>query len=137
MPSTSGNFFYVVKYPGKSAESTTLPDGTEFLEEFYRVINSSEGNLPEREGSLGDRSYPEHLGKQDLRVLFDDEFGLKPMQPNRWGIKGPIMIVRLGDDEFTSLQADEIEGIISDLEQELPEDPNNWEQKMKNMSKYF
>jgi len=127
----------VLKSPGKRAEPVTLAEGVNFMDEIYRVIESAEGTPPGRKGSMGDRPYPEQFGQPDLRFIFDDEFSYKPVQPNRWGVKGPILVARLEDDHYSSLDPDEIEGIIDDLEQEVRKDPNDWEQKLKSYGKYF
>ena len=59
------------------------------------------------------------------------------MKRNCWGIKGPILVARVDDDHYSSLHPDEIEGIIKDLDQELRKDPNDWEQQLKDLGKYF
>jgi len=127
MTSLAKTFTYVVKHPGKRAEPVTLAKGVRFWDEIYRVIESADGNPPERKGSMGDQPYPEQFKKPQLRVIFDDEFRLKPMKLNRWGIKGPIMVARLKGDHYSSLHPDEIDGIIEDLNQEVRKDPNDWE----------
>ena len=60
------------------------------------------------------------------------------MKPNCWGFKGPILVARVDDDHYSSLlHPDEIEGIIKDLDQELRKGPNDWEQQLKDLGKYF
>ena len=131
MTSDAKAFTYVVKHPGKRAEPVTPAKGVKFWDEIYRVIESADGNPPGRNGSMGDRPYPEQFKKPHLRVIFDDELLLKPMKPNRWGIKGPIIVARLKDDHYSSLNPEETEGVIEDLEREPRKNPNDWEQQLK------
>jgi len=137
MATTAENLTYVLKEPGTRAVPITLPGGTTFVEEVYRIIGSAEGNPPGRKGAFGDMPYPEQFDKPDLRVSFDDEFGLKPLKLNCWGVKGAILIARLESGQYTSLRPEEIESVITDLEREPARDINDWEQKIKDLGKHF
>jgi hypothetical protein len=137
MATVSKTFTYVIKHPGRKAETVTLAKGVDFLDEVYRVIESADGNPPGRSGSMGDQPYPEQFDKPHLHFIYDDEFGLKPMRSNRWGINGPIMVARVKGSEYCSLRADEIGAIIEDLEQEIRRKPTEMEQSLEDFENSF
>ena len=123
--------------PRKKAEAVPLAPDEDFEEVAYRILESAEGHPPGRSLCRGDQPYPSQFNKPDLWFLFDDEFGYFPMKRNCWGVKGPILVARVDDDHYSSLHPDEIEGIVKDLDQELRKDPNDWEQQLKDLGKYF
>ena len=133
----ASTFIYVIKHPGARAEPVMVDGEVNFDDEAYRVIASAEGHPRGRGLCRGDKAYPAQFGKPDLWVMFDGEFLHFPMRPNRWGIKGLIVITRVEDNRFVSLRPDEADGIISDLEQEIGKDPHDPEQMFKDLGKYF
>jgi hypothetical protein len=137
MATLTSSFTFVIKYPRKKAEAVPLAPDEDFEEVAYRILESAEGHPPGRSLCRGDQPYPSQFNKPGLWFLFDDEFGYFPMKRNCWGIKGPILVARVDDDHYSSLHPDEIEGIIKDLDQELRKDPNDWEQQLKDLGKYF
>jgi hypothetical protein len=137
MATSTSTFTFVIKHPGKRAEAVTLARGEDFEEEACRILESAEGHPPGRSLCRGDQPYPSQFNKPDLWFIFDDEFGHFPMKPNRWKVKGLLLVARVDDDRYSSLRPDEIDGIISDLDGEPRKDPNDWEQQMKDLGKFF